>query len=90
VSPADEAVGAAWDAPFGRGRPGWHLECSAMALEEIGLSRSQLPRARPPPKVPKHIVVVSELPRSDRGKVLRDRLRADWCRRMEAGETGAA
>ena len=32
----DEAVGAAWDAPFGRGRPGWHLECSAMALDEIG------------------------------------------------------
>lgn len=31
----DESVGAAWDAPFGRGRPGWHLECSAMALEEI-------------------------------------------------------
>ncbi|MBA3318560.1 MAG: cysteine--tRNA ligase [Gemmatimonadales bacterium] len=32
----DEAVGAAWDAPFGRGRPGWHIECSAMALELIG------------------------------------------------------
>ncbi len=32
----DEVVGAAWDAPFGRGRPGWHLECSAMSLEEIG------------------------------------------------------
>src|SRR5881397_807445 len=31
----DEAVGAAWDAPFGRGRPGWHLECSAMSLSEI-------------------------------------------------------
>jgi cysteinyl-tRNA synthetase len=31
----DESVGAAWDAPFGRGRPGWHLECSAMALDEI-------------------------------------------------------
>jgi cysteinyl-tRNA synthetase len=31
----DEAVGAAWDAPFGRGRPGWHLECSAMSLAEI-------------------------------------------------------
>jgi cysteinyl-tRNA synthetase len=31
--PEDEAVGAAWDAPFGRGRPGWHLECSAMALD---------------------------------------------------------
>ena len=35
ASPDDEAAGAAWDAPFGRGRPGWHLECSAMALREI-------------------------------------------------------
>jgi len=35
ASPEDEAVGAAWDAPFGRGRPGWHLECSAMSLSEI-------------------------------------------------------
>src|SRR3989454_480156 len=32
---ADEAVGAVWDAPFGRGRPGWHLECSAISLAEI-------------------------------------------------------
>jgi len=31
----DDAVGAAWDAPFGRGRPGWHLECSAMSLQAI-------------------------------------------------------
>jgi cysteinyl-tRNA synthetase len=31
----DEKAGAAWDAPFGRGRPGWHLECSAMSLQEI-------------------------------------------------------
>jgi cysteinyl-tRNA synthetase len=35
ATPDDEAVGAAWDAPFGRGRPGWHLECSAMSLSEI-------------------------------------------------------
>jgi cysteinyl-tRNA synthetase len=35
TEPEDEAVGAAWDAPFGRGRPGWHIECSAMALELI-------------------------------------------------------
>jgi cysteinyl-tRNA synthetase len=34
--PEDEAVGAAWDAPWGRGRPGWHLECSAMAMAELG------------------------------------------------------
>ncbi|MFQ6046960.1 MAG: cysteine--tRNA ligase [Gemmatimonadales bacterium] len=33
---ADEEAGAAWDSPFGRGRPGWHLECSVMALEEVG------------------------------------------------------
>ena len=36
TEPVDEQVGAAWDAPFGRGRPGWHLECSAMSLEQIG------------------------------------------------------
>ncbi len=35
ADPVDEQVGAAWDAPFGRGRPGWHLECSAMSLDEI-------------------------------------------------------
>ncbi len=35
AEPADEQVGAAWDAPFGRGRPGWHLECSAMSLEQL-------------------------------------------------------
>jgi cysteinyl-tRNA synthetase len=34
--PEDEAAQAAWDTPFGRGRPGWHLECSAMALDLIG------------------------------------------------------
>jgi cysteinyl-tRNA synthetase len=34
--PEDEAVGAAWDAPFGRGRPGWHLECSAMSQHYLG------------------------------------------------------
>lgn len=25
-----------WDSPFGRGRPGWHIECSAMAAAELG------------------------------------------------------
>ena len=32
----DEATGAAWDSPWGRGRPGWHLECSAMAMQLLG------------------------------------------------------
>ncbi len=36
VKPGDEEVGAAWDTPWGKGRPGWHLECSAMALSELG------------------------------------------------------
>ncbi|MFT3915656.1 MAG: cysteine--tRNA ligase [Anaeromyxobacteraceae bacterium] len=26
----------AWDSPWGRGRPGWHIECSAMTLEHLG------------------------------------------------------
>jgi cysteinyl-tRNA synthetase len=34
--PDDEKLGAAWDAPFGRGRPGWHIECSAMAKRYLG------------------------------------------------------
>lgn len=25
-----------WESPFGRGRPGWHIECSAMALSILG------------------------------------------------------
>ncbi|MGR1922110.1 cysteine--tRNA ligase, partial [Salmonella enterica] len=32
----DERVEAAWDSPWGRGRPGWHLECSAMAMDILG------------------------------------------------------
>jgi cysteinyl-tRNA synthetase len=36
AEPQDEAAKAAWDAPFGRGRPGWHLECSAMAMDLLG------------------------------------------------------
>jgi cysteinyl-tRNA synthetase len=26
----------AWDSPWGKGRPGWHIECSAMNLAELG------------------------------------------------------
>ena len=36
AKPVDEAVGAAWDSPWGRGRPGWHLECSVMSIAELG------------------------------------------------------
>jgi len=27
----------AWETPWGRGRPGWHIECSAMAEQRLGL-----------------------------------------------------
>ena len=36
AQPADEEIGAAWDAPFGKGRPGWHIECSAMSKRYLG------------------------------------------------------
>ncbi|HEX6250981.1 MAG TPA: cysteine--tRNA ligase [Gemmatimonadaceae bacterium] len=36
AKPEDEAAGAVWDSPWGRGRPGWHLECSAMAMKYLG------------------------------------------------------
>jgi cysteinyl-tRNA synthetase len=32
-----EGEDTAWDAPWGRGRPGWHIECSAMAEEILGV-----------------------------------------------------
>jgi L-cysteine:1D-myo-inositol 2-amino-2-deoxy-alpha-D-glucopyranoside ligase len=28
----------AWESPFGAGRPGWHIECSTIALEHLGMS----------------------------------------------------
>jgi cysteinyl-tRNA synthetase len=36
AQPGDDELGAAWDAPFGRGRPGWHIECSAMSKRYLG------------------------------------------------------
>ena len=28
--------GLSWDSPWGRGRPGWHIECSAMSMDALG------------------------------------------------------
>ena len=33
---SDEPPWAQWEAPFGRGRPGWHIECSAMSMKYLG------------------------------------------------------
>lgn len=34
--PAKPEEGWSWDSPWGKGRPGWHIECSAMALKHLG------------------------------------------------------
>lgn len=38
VKAGEEEIGAAWDSPWGKGRPGWHIECSAMSVEALGPS----------------------------------------------------
>jgi cysteinyl-tRNA synthetase len=35
---SDEPETASWASPWGRGRPGWHIECSAMATRYLGSS----------------------------------------------------
>lgn len=36
VSPTDKQRAMEWDSPWGRGFPGWHVECSAMAMKHLG------------------------------------------------------
>jgi acyl-coenzyme A synthetase/AMP-(fatty) acid ligase len=56
-------------------RPGARLSAAAV-IEHCRASLSA-------PKVPKQVVMVSDLPKSDRGKVLRDKLKQDWNERMQ-------
>jgi cysteinyl-tRNA synthetase len=35
-SKSDEPEWAQWEAPLGKGRPGWHIECSAMSMKYLG------------------------------------------------------
>ena len=42
-----------WDSPWGRGRPGWHIECSAMAEAEFG-EHLRYPWRRHRPHLPHH------------------------------------
>lgn len=37
-SPKDQTRDMEWDSPWGKGFPGWHLECSAMAMKYLGAS----------------------------------------------------
>lgn len=36
LTPAGEARTMEWDSPWGKGQPGWHIECSAMAMHYLG------------------------------------------------------
>ncbi len=36
--PSDPAIEPGWDSPWGFGRPGWHIECSAMSGALLGES----------------------------------------------------
>ena len=36
-TPAGETRQMEWDSPWGRGAPGWHLECSVMSAAELGM-----------------------------------------------------
>jgi cysteinyl-tRNA synthetase len=35
-SKPDEPAEVSWDSPWGKGRPGWHIECSVMAMKHLG------------------------------------------------------
>ena len=63
---AEEPETASWPSPWGPGRPGWHIECSAMALKYLGDSLRH-PRRRRRPALP--------APRERAGPVAGRRLR---------------
>ena len=48
-----EPLTASWESPWGRGRPGWHLECSAMAGKYLG-SRFDIHGGGLDPRFPHH------------------------------------
>jgi long-chain acyl-CoA synthetase len=66
---------------------GEEVVCYVVAKPGAGLTEASVSRHcgafLPPPKMPKQIFIVADLPKSDRGKVLRDRLREDWAARLK-------
>lgn len=73
---------------------GEELVCYAVAKPNANLTETSIRRhcevLLSKPKMPKQIFIVSELPRSARGKVLRDRLREDWIARTRQSVESAA
>jgi long-chain acyl-CoA synthetase len=72
---------------------GEELVCYAVAKPNVNLTETSVRRHcetfLSKPKMPKQIFIVSELPKSDRGKLLRDRLREDWIvRTRQSADSG--
>jgi acyl-CoA synthetase (AMP-forming)/AMP-acid ligase II len=66
---------------------GEEIVCFVVAKDRSLSEQSILEHCRkhlPSIKTPKEVCLVSDLPRSDRGKVLRDKLKQDWIREKEA------
>jgi acyl-coenzyme A synthetase/AMP-(fatty) acid ligase len=60
---------------------GEEVICYVVAKDKALTADAVLEHSRkflPPAKTPKQVLIVADLPRSDRGKVLRDKLREDW------------
>jgi len=73
---------------------GEELVCYAVAKPNVCLTETSVRRhceaLLSKPKMPKQIFIVTELPKSERGKVLRDRLREDWIARTRPPADSAA
>jgi acyl-coenzyme A synthetase/AMP-(fatty) acid ligase len=69
---------------------GEEVVCYVVPRPESGLSAAAViahcQASLPAAKVPKQVIMVADLPKNDRGKVLRDRLREDWCERAKQSE----
>ncbi len=68
---------------------GEEIVCYVVAKPGHGLTEAAVTEhcqaSLPAPKVPKQVFIVAELPKSDRGKVLRDKLKDDWNERAGKG-----
>jgi len=70
------------DKIYGEEVVGYAVAKPGVSLTEASV-RQHCEAFLPPPKMPKQIFIVPDLPKSDRGKVLRARLQEDWSARMK-------
>ncbi len=61
---AAEGEGLGWDSPWGKGRPGWHIECSAMSARALSAALRRARRRDGP-----HLPAPRERDRAERGRV---------------------